>query len=56
VTPPGSRFNLNVSGNINEWIAAMRPALKEAWDERQKNLARLAIEKAFLNLGMNQQS
>jgi hypothetical protein len=56
VTPPGSRFNLNVSGNINEWIAAMRPALKEAWDERQKNLARLAIEKAFLNLEMNQQS
>jgi hypothetical protein len=35
VTPPGSRFNLKVSGDINAWVAAMLPALEKAWDARE---------------------
>jgi hypothetical protein len=35
VTPPGSRVNLNVSGDINAWVAAMLPALEKAWDARE---------------------
>jgi hypothetical protein len=35
VTPPKSRVNLNVSGDINAWVAAMLPALKKAWDARE---------------------
>jgi hypothetical protein len=35
VTPPGSRVNLQVSGNINAWVAAMLPDLKKAWDARE---------------------
>jgi hypothetical protein len=48
VTPPGSRFNLKVSGDINAWVAAMLPALEKAWDareaERDDAPAREAIE------------
>jgi hypothetical protein len=35
VTPPGSRVNLKVSGDINAWVAAMLPALEKAWDARE---------------------
>jgi hypothetical protein len=35
VTPPGSRFNLKVLGDINAWVEAMLPALEKAWDARE---------------------
>jgi hypothetical protein len=55
VTPPGSRVNLNVSGDINAWVAAMLTDLEKAWDareaERKNDPARVKIDefRAALN-------
>jgi hypothetical protein len=66
VTPPGSRFNLKVSGDIgdiNAWVEAMLPALEKAWDareaERKNDPTRVKIDEfmaAFNAADGNQQS
>jgi hypothetical protein len=50
VTPPQSRLNLEVSGDINEWVLAMLPRLEDAWNKREQDPTRLEIQKFFNNL------
>jgi hypothetical protein len=49
VTPPQSRFNLEVSGDINAWVLAMLPRLEEAWNKREQDPTRLRIQQLLNN-------